>query len=70
MRIMFQLLAGVADATDWTYWSHLESLFKTMPSSTQTVIEGEDEEDSSHHFLKEVGTVCGVQTSLLLLIIA
>lgn len=68
MRIMLQLLAGIADATEWTYWSHLESLIKTMPSSTQTVTEDEEEEDSSHHFLEHVETVCGMQTSHILLI--
>jgi hypothetical protein len=65
---MLRLLAGVADATDWIYWSHLESLFKTMPSSTQTVNEGV--EDCTHNFVKEEETICGMQTSHLLHIIA
>lgn len=67
--IMFQLLAGVADATDWPYWYHLESLFKSMPSSTQTANEDEVQEDSSHNFVK-IQTAFGMQTSHVLLITA
>ncbi|GFG28931.1 hypothetical protein Cfor_00336 [Coptotermes formosanus] len=50
---------GIADAADWTYWSHLESLLKSLPSSTKTVNEDEDEEDSSDQFLKELEPGCG-----------
>jgi hypothetical protein len=54
------VLTGVADATDWTYWSHLETLFKSIPSSSQTVIE--DEEDFSDQFLNAEETICGMQS--------
>ncbi|PNF27434.1 hypothetical protein B7P43_G16902 [Cryptotermes secundus] len=46
---------GVADATDWTYWSHLETLFKSIPSSSQAVNE---DEDFSDQFLKVEESVC------------
>jgi hypothetical protein len=53
------VLTGAADATEWTYWSHLETLFKSIPSSSQAVIEDE-EEDFSDQFLKLEATVCGM----------
>lgn len=49
---------GIADAADWTYWSHLESLFKSLPSGTKTVNEDEEEGDSSDLFLKELEPDC------------
>jgi hypothetical protein len=52
------VLSGVADATDWIYWSHLETLFKSIPSSSQAINEDE-EEDFSDQFLKLEETVCG-----------
>jgi hypothetical protein len=53
------VLTGVADATDWTYWSHLETLFRSIPSSSQTVIE--DEGDFSDQFLNVEETICGMK---------
>jgi hypothetical protein len=68
--VVHGMLTGVADATDWTYWSHLESLLKSMPSSTQTLTEEGEEEESSDQFMKEVETVYGMETFHLWLIVA
>jgi hypothetical protein len=57
LAVVSLVLTGVADATDWTYWSHLETLFKSIPSSSQTVNE---DEDFSDHFLNVEGTICGM----------
>jgi hypothetical protein len=54
------VLTGVADAIDWTYWSHLETLFRSTPSSSQTVLE--DEGDFSDQFLNVEETICGMQS--------
>jgi hypothetical protein len=59
-------LTGIADAADWTYWSHLESLFKSLPSGTKTVNEDEEEGDSSDLFLKELEPGCGNAFHLVL----
>jgi len=59
---------GIADAADWTYWSHLESLLKSLPCSTKTVNEDEDEgeEDSSDQFFRELEPGCGNAYNLCL----
>jgi hypothetical protein len=61
---------GVADGTDWAYWSHLETLFKSIPSSSQTANEDEEEEDFSAQLSKAEETVCGMETFHFWLIVA